>query len=67
MSYAIVGHCPRCGGPIYAAAKLVVEGKPPGNIYSCGCISRGVPYVADKTTATSKAIVIYPVKGRTDN
>lgn len=37
--WVVVGHCPRCGAPIYAPAAWHGTGPPPSNP-SCGC-SRG--------------------------
>lgn len=36
--YNIVGHCPKCGAPIYAPAVWLGITPPPSN-YSCMCIS----------------------------
>lgn len=33
--YKIVGHCLKCGAPIYAA--YIVSDLPPRSIYSCMC------------------------------
>lgn len=36
MSWSTVGHCPKCGAPIYVP--LIWNGvDPPPNTYTCGC------------------------------
>lgn len=34
--YGIVGHCPRCGAPVYGPQRIT-EGVCPGVVYSCKC------------------------------
>lgn len=46
MSYAVVGHCPRCGAPIYAGSPYMSV-LPPPNIYSCSC------FAAERGTVTT--------------
>lgn len=38
MNYVIVGHCPRCGAPIYAPM-IWMGTTPPPSTPSCNCIS----------------------------
>lgn len=41
-NWAIVGHCPRCGAPIFAVASYTGETPPPVN-YSCLCAMHAPP------------------------
>ena len=36
MSFAVVGHCPKCGAPIYSTSPWWGI-TPPPNSYSCAC------------------------------
>lgn len=48
MSYAVVGHCPKCGAPIYVPS-VWISITPPPNTYSCNCIPQ--PQIRTSTSA----------------
>jgi hypothetical protein len=50
MSYTIVGHCPKCGAPIYAPT-VYHSILPPPSTPSCGC----VPQARTVTTTNTNA------------
>jgi hypothetical protein len=39
MGYVIVGHCPKCGAPIYAQ-QVSMSISPPKSIPSCRCATK---------------------------
>lgn len=54
MSHVVVGHCPRCGAPIYTP-QMWMGITPPPSEYSCDCFSSAGPVLT--TTGTVAAPV----------
>ena len=52
MSFSIVGHCPKCGAPIYVESPWMGI-LPPPNVYSCNCFNNNfsIEYGPRNTTA----------------
>ena len=47
--YTIVGHCPKCGAPIYAQS-IYHSILPPPSIHSCSCMPSNNVRWSDSTT-----------------
>ena len=53
MSYTTVGHCPRCGAPIYSP--MIWHGiTPPPAQYSCACFQSEGPLYGTSTNTSSE-------------
>lgn len=52
MSWSVVGHCPKCGAPIYVPG-VWMGVNPPPNTYSCDCFTKTykLEYGPSSTTA----------------
>ncbi len=46
----IVGHCPKCGAPIYSSPSLWLSTTPPPVIFSCACNPQAVIQTTASTT-----------------
>jgi hypothetical protein len=44
MSHTIVGHCPRCGAPIYTPSVWFGINPPPA-VWTCACFPEPAPHL----------------------